>query len=146
MSTSYPSGIEIGVISLVLNDRQDEILVGLSMEKRGWTLPGGHLEFGETLENAIIRETKEEANIDIDVLKILGVQELIYTRDNGENRHVLVFPAITIIKTEQIIKPDGLEFSEIKWVSFDDAENILNKHYKKTIPELKKWLQEIKND
>ncbi|HNY25459.1 MAG TPA: NUDIX hydrolase [Alphaproteobacteria bacterium] len=144
MSDSYVNGIEIGVVSLVLNDTNDKILLGLSKENRGWTLPGGHLEPGETLEQSIIRETKEEVQIEIDVLKILDVTELIYTRDNGDKRHVLIFPFVTKIKSGQIIKPDNIEFSEVKWANFDDAENILNKHYKKTIPMLKKWLQEKK--
>jgi ADP-ribose pyrophosphatase YjhB (NUDIX family) len=144
MNNLYINGIEIGVVSLVLNDTSNEILVGFSKENRGWTLPGGHVEPGEKLEKSIIRETLEEIGIEIEILKMLDAQELIYTRDNGNKRHVIVFPFIVKIKSDQNINADNIEFSEVKWANFDEAEDILNKHYKKTIPELKKWLQEKK--
>ncbi|MDX5475664.1 MAG: NUDIX hydrolase [Bacillaceae bacterium] len=43
--------------------------------KRGWELPGGHVEKEETVENAVIREVKEETGIDIRVEKFCGVSQ-----------------------------------------------------------------------
>ncbi|SDZ41247.1 mutator mutT protein [Evansella caseinilytica] len=43
--------------------------------KRGWELPGGHVEQGETIKAAVIREVKEETGIDIEVIKFCGVSE-----------------------------------------------------------------------
>ena len=40
-------------------------------ETRNWSLPGGKLEQGETLEQGIIREMKEETGLDVEVLKML---------------------------------------------------------------------------
>ncbi|MBU5465918.1 NUDIX domain-containing protein [Virgibacillus sp. MSJ-26] len=40
---------------------------------RGWEMPGGIVEEGESLKDAAIRETKEESGIDIEVLKFCGV-------------------------------------------------------------------------
>lgn len=37
-----------------------------------YAIPGGHLEYGETLEEAVIRELKEELGIDIEVVRFLG--------------------------------------------------------------------------
>lgn len=34
-------------------------------EKGKWALPGGHLEFGESLEEAVVREVKEETNLNL---------------------------------------------------------------------------------
>lgn len=42
-------------------------------EKRNWSLPGGKLERGETLEQAIIREMKEETGLDVEILKLLYI-------------------------------------------------------------------------
>jgi ADP-ribose pyrophosphatase YjhB (NUDIX family) len=36
-------------------------------------LPGGHMELGETIENAAKREGKEETSLDVDLIEILGV-------------------------------------------------------------------------
>ena len=38
-----------------------------------WTLPGGHVEYGETVEKAIKREMKEELGSNIKIKKIIGV-------------------------------------------------------------------------
>lgn len=41
--------------------------------RRGWEMPGGQVEEGESLREAAIRETKEETGIDIEVIKFCVV-------------------------------------------------------------------------
>jgi 8-oxo-dGTP diphosphatase len=41
--------------------------------KNFWAIPGGFVEYGETVENAAIRECKEETNIDVKLIDICGV-------------------------------------------------------------------------
>ena len=43
--------------------------------KEYYVIPGGGLEEGETLEENVIRELKEEFNVDIEVVKFLGTEE-----------------------------------------------------------------------
>ncbi|MBI2620036.1 MAG: NUDIX domain-containing protein [Ignavibacteriales bacterium] len=47
-----------------------------------WEFPGGAVEFGDTLENTIIREMMEEFDIEIEIIDTLGVCKII----NGEPR------------------------------------------------------------
>jgi 8-oxo-dGTP diphosphatase len=49
------------------------VLIERAKKPLGWALPGGHVEYGESLEECIKREVKEETGLDI------GVYEQFYT-------------------------------------------------------------------
>lgn len=61
----------VSAATIVIN-KEDKILL-IKGPKRGWEMPGGQVEEGESLKNAAIRETKEETGIDIEVIKFCGV-------------------------------------------------------------------------
>lgn len=46
-----------------------------------WSLPGGHLEFGEKLEDAVIREVEEETNLETRVRRLVGFRNYIGQSD-----------------------------------------------------------------
>jgi mutator protein MutT len=45
---------------------------------RGWSLPGGKLEFGETIEQCLTREMKEETGLDVKVRELLYITDRFY--------------------------------------------------------------------
>lgn len=51
-----------------------------------WALPGGFVEYGETVENATIREAKEETNLDIKLEELVGVYS---NPDRDPRRHTV---------------------------------------------------------
>lgn len=61
----------VSVAGLVYNDN-DEILL-LYSPKRGWEYPGGMVEPGETLQDALIREIKEETGADVEITGFIGI-------------------------------------------------------------------------
>jgi len=67
---SVPKHI-ISAATIVINE-QDEILL-IKGPRRGWEMPGGQVEEGESLKDAAIRETKEESGIDIEIIKFCGI-------------------------------------------------------------------------
>jgi 8-oxo-dGTP diphosphatase len=60
----------------------------LFYERRGshghgtWSVPGGHLEFGESWEACAAREAKEEVGVDITNIRFLAVTNDVFTADN----------------------------------------------------------------
>ena len=61
----------VSVAALVRNNR-DEILL-VKSPKRGWEYPGGLVEPGESLQDALRREIKEEAGVDVAIDGLIGV-------------------------------------------------------------------------
>ncbi|MGE7602349.1 NUDIX hydrolase [Peribacillus sp. NPDC097675] len=56
----------------IVTNEQGEILL-IKGPRRGWEMPGGQVEEGESLKEAAKRETKEETGIDIEVMKFCGI-------------------------------------------------------------------------
>ncbi|WP_419160115.1 NUDIX hydrolase [Rossellomorea sp. BNER] len=61
----------VSAATIVINEQKEILLI--KGPRRGWEMPGGQVEEGESLKEAAIRETKEETGIDIEVLKFCGV-------------------------------------------------------------------------
>ncbi len=61
----------VSAATIVMNEKQEILL--LRGPKRGWEMPGGQVEEGESLKEAAIRETKEETGIDIEILSFCGI-------------------------------------------------------------------------
>lgn len=63
----------VSAATIVVNDK-DELLL-IKGPRRGWEMPGGQVEEGESLKEAAIRETKEESGIDVEITKFCGIYQ-----------------------------------------------------------------------
>ncbi|MCM3723711.1 NUDIX hydrolase [Solibacillus isronensis] len=61
----------VSAATIILNSKNEVLLI--KGPKRGWEMPGGQVEEGESLTAAAIRETKEESGIDVEILKFCGI-------------------------------------------------------------------------
>ncbi|MER1957152.1 MAG: NUDIX hydrolase [Solibacillus sp.] len=61
----------VSAATIVLNEQNEILLIKGPM--RGWEMPGGQVEEGESLKEAAIRETKEETGIDVEIIKFCGI-------------------------------------------------------------------------
>jgi 8-oxo-dGTP diphosphatase len=67
---NHPKHI-VSAAAIVLNDNNEILLI--KGPRRGWEMPGGQVEVGESLSDAAIRETKEESGVDIEIIKFCGI-------------------------------------------------------------------------
>ncbi len=104
-------------------------------------LPGGFINEGERVEDAAIREVREETSLDIELDNILGV----YSDPNRDPRgHIMSTVFIGKISTDSnITEPTaGDDAAAIKWISLEtiNNENFAFDH-KKILLDYEKWKQ-----
>ncbi len=71
----------------IIFNNAGEILIGRLKPSKSWTLPGGKVEFGETIEQTLRRELMEEVNITVSAVYILGVQKVEVPADPQDEKN-----------------------------------------------------------
>lgn len=67
---------QIRVTGILIEDGKILLVQQRLSENRAWSLPGGRLEQGETLEQGVVREFKEETGLDVAVDRLLYVCDI----------------------------------------------------------------------
>jgi 8-oxo-dGTP diphosphatase len=118
---------KIGVNVFIIKD--NKLLFGKRIGKIGygtWCLPGGHLEYGESLIGGAKRELEEETSIKADNLDLVCI-----VNDPLETTHYIhiSFLAKSWCGEPKVTEPD--KFAEWKWFNLNDLpENIFIGHQK----------------
>lgn len=87
-----------------------------------YVVPGGHVELGERIEEAVIREAKEETGLDVYGLKFINFQEFIYDPSFWQPRHFIFFDYACRTKSTDVQLNDEAE--EHVWVPLKDAMDL----------------------
>jgi ADP-ribose pyrophosphatase YjhB (NUDIX family) len=79
VSREYPERPVVGVGGVVIEDGRALLIRRGSEPLLGkWSIPGGTLELGESLEHGVVRELKEETALDVRILEMIEVFDRIY--------------------------------------------------------------------
>jgi len=112
---------EIAVGALIKNKDEKYLLIRSSHWHDKLTIVGGHVEYGETLVEAIHREVKEEIGVEIDHLELIGPYELMDDPEYYQSGHVVSFRYLARIdKKHDEIVLDHVEAEEYFWLSADE--------------------------
>lgn len=112
-----------GVAVIIFND-ENQVLLQKRADVGLWGIPSGHIEIGETVSEAAIREVKEEANLDIRIKKLIGIysdpSSQVFEYPNGQVVHFITTCFLAEI-TGGDLKCNSNESLDIK---FFDQQNL----------------------
>jgi len=115
---------KVGVGAIIL-DKANKILLVLRKKapKAGsWSLPGGKVDYMETIENAIIREIKEELGVDIEITHLVCVTNHIL---HSEDVHYVAPTFAVHITNGEVENRDPHALEKVQWFSINEIpENI----------------------
>ncbi|MGE6631663.1 HAD-IIA family hydrolase [Bacillus sp. NPDC077027] len=100
-SHPWADQLKAGVAGWIMDDTHSSVLLLQRADNGKWGIPSGHVEPGESIEEAIIREIKEETGLTVKVDRLIGVYSdptsQIFTYPNGQKSHfVTIYFACTI--------------------------------------------------
>ncbi|MBI3400451.1 MAG: NUDIX hydrolase [Acidobacteria bacterium] len=120
----YPDRPIVGVGAVVF-DRGRVLLVRRGQEplKDEWSLPGGAVELGETLEEAVARELREETGLDVEVGAAVEALDRISRDADGrvEYHYVLVDYACTVRGGRLTA---GTDAADVRWADVTELEGL----------------------
>lgn len=90
--------------------------------KDRFCIPGGHIELGETIEEAVRREVKEETGLDVYDLEFLCFQESIFDESFWKQRHFIFFDFTC--RTDDTRVTLNHEAEAYRWVSLDEIDDL----------------------
>lgn len=133
-------GVSAG--ALIINEKGEILLTKRSKktrnEKSKWEAPGGQVKFGETREQAVKREMKEELGIEIEIVRVLHTADEILKNDK---QHWI--PTTFIVKIKKghpkILEPEKCD--QIGWFSLDSLPSPISYITKLDLKEYKEQLR-----
>jgi 8-oxo-dGTP pyrophosphatase MutT (NUDIX family) len=105
--------------------RESAVLIG-RLDRNGkllWSLPKGHIEDGETIEQTAVREVKEETGISAHVLRLLGTIDYWFVAERRRVHKTVHHFLLEAVGGE--LSDEDVEVTEVAWVPVADLETKL---------------------
>jgi len=122
MAREYPAHPVVGVGAVVVRDGKALIIKRAHEPRKGeWSLPGGLLELGESLQDAVRREIKEETSLDIEVGPVIETFDRVHRDADGRIRYhfVIIDYVCWPVGGEPVA---GSDAEAVAWVGPDEID------------------------
>ncbi len=132
------------VVGALLVNSQDQIFLARFTKRQGhYVVPGGHVDYGETAAQALVREMQEETGLTPTEFRLLLVHERICPPNYKDGHHHLVYLDFLVQNWEGTLQLDGVELYDGQWTSLEEALSLpladttrrLVEYYAKTGPD-----------
>jgi mutator protein MutT len=120
----YPKRPIVSVVACVFH--KDKVLLVKRATEPGkglWSAPGGAIELGETINEALKREIREECGIEIEVGKVINIVDRIVRDQKGgiQFHYVIAYLLARYVSGEARA---GSDVSEIRWVTYEELDSL----------------------
>jgi 8-oxo-dGTP pyrophosphatase MutT (NUDIX family) len=113
--------LTIGARGICYDANSNSVLLVKHTYSRGWVLPGGGVEVGESAGTALQRELLEEVGLTYQATQVVDVY---HNRSISKRDHVVIFLIESWVKHPQHERP-SLEIADTNWFSLDSLPNCL---------------------
>ncbi len=122
MKRLYPDQPVVGIGAVIIKEGKIALIKRGNEPSRGkWTIPGGLVELGESPEQAVVRETKEETGLDVDRPSLIDVVSNVDLDEKGKVKyHYVIIDYFVHVKTGTA--QASSDAVELRWVPFDETE------------------------
>ena len=126
--------IGVGCGAIIINSKNEVLLLKRSASSRTepgyWSRPGGEVEYGETVEEAVAREVKEETGIEVKVIRFLEITQNI---NKNENKHWIALGFLAEHVSGVPINAEPAKHDEVKWFPLNALPKKLTDYTKNAI-------------
>lgn len=109
-------------VDIIIAHAGGVVLIKRKNPPHGWALPGGFVDYGETVEHAAVREAKEETNLDLEGLVLFGV----YSDPARDPRHHTITTVFTAVGQGELKGQD--DAAEAGVFALDDLPPLVFDH------------------
>jgi mutator protein MutT len=123
MDREYPTQPIVAVAGVVFNTKDEVLLVRRGKEpgKGSWGIPGGAVELGERMKDAVKRELMEETGVTVDPIELITIVDRVYPDDDGRVRfHYIIVEYLCQAADVTPMASDDVD--RALWVSPEAAE------------------------
>jgi len=122
VNREYPARPIVGAGACILKDGKLLLVRRGAQPGQGrWSIPGGLVELGEKVQDAMVRETKEEVGLDVEAVKLVDAFDSVTLDEQGKIQyHFVVVNFLARIVGGSV--QTASDILEAKWVNLEEVE------------------------
>ncbi|MDE1768686.1 MAG: NUDIX domain-containing protein [Candidatus Micrarchaeota archaeon] len=113
-------GVSVAAGAYIIDPKGRILLIRAPHWHNQYMIPGGHIEYGESIFDTVKREVKEEVGLDIEPMGVIIVAEDIFPKGHVSKMHYIYFDVICKPRNTRV-KLDKFEATSYVWAEPEKA-------------------------